>query len=466
VIHEAFIYSSDDEFAAGLAPFLRDAVVAGHPALAVTTAARIGLLREALDADAAAVAFFDSDEWYRRPGAALVTWRSTLDENRLPGAQVARAIGEVPFGTDTGRWTRYESLFNRAFAGRAAWVICPYDTRRLPDQVVADARRTHPVVSTSAGRAPSPEHFSHQELGASLSPGADRRDVEHGASMVVSPESDPIAVRQTVVWSARAAGVAGDVLEDLVLAIDEIACAGFTSGWTQATVRTGRAGGEWFCEIAGARRADGGLPLDENGLGFVIGRLICDRVEIEAGTESSVVRFVFGTPLPDPRQRILAAGAELFAAHGVRATGVNTVIARAGVAKATFYAQFPSKNDLVLEWLQSPQARWFDGLRSELEARTESPTERLTLLFDLLAEWLEADDFRGCHPETAVADLQCEIEQYLQSTSADAGIVDAEALAAQLSLLVSGAITTATARRSADPVAAAQVIATRLVASA
>jgi AcrR family transcriptional regulator len=150
----------------------------------------------------------------------------------------------------------------------------------------------------------------------------------------------------------------------------------------------------------------------------------------------------------------------------VRATGVNTVIARAGVAKATFYAQFASKNDLVLEWLQSPKARWFDGLRSELEARTESPAERLTLLFDLLAEWLEADDFHGCHPETALADLQREIEQFLRSTAAAAGIVDAEAVATQLLLLVTGAITTATARRSADPVAAAQVIAARLVASA
>jgi AcrR family transcriptional regulator len=245
-------------------------------------------------------------------------------------------------------------------------------------------------------------------------------------------------------------------------------------------VRTGRAGGEWFCEIAGARRAADALPLDESGLGILIGRLICDRVEISDNAQSSVVRLVFGTPHPDARQRIVAAGAELFASDGVQATGVNAVIARAGVAKGTFYAHFPSKNDLVLAWLQSSSVRWFDGLRSELEARARSPAERLTLFFDILGEWLTADDFRGCQvlnraaesrqledpARAALADLQREIELYLQSTAADAGLVDPDALAAQLFLLVPGTIITATARRSAEPAATAGIAAARLVAAA
>jgi AcrR family transcriptional regulator len=482
LIHEALIYSGDDEFAAALAPFLREAVTAGDPAVAVTTAARIRVLREALGADAAAVAFFDATEWYHRPGAALVTWRAALDEAAASGAHLVRAVGEVPFGADSvASWTRYESLFNRAFANRNAWVVCPYDSRNLSDEILAAARGTHPVVSTHAGRAPSPEHFAQHELGAALSPGVDRQGAEHGASTTLSPASDPVEVRRNVVWTARAAGISGDAVEDLLLAVGEIARAGFAAGWATATVRTGRAGGEWFCEIAGARRPADALPLDENGLGIVIGRLICDRVEISDNADNSLVRLVFGTPHPDARQRIVAAGAELFARDGVQATGVNAVIARAGVAKGTFYAHFPSKNDLVLAWLQSSSVRWFDGLRSELEARAQSPAERLTLFFDILGEWLTADDFRGgCqvlnraaesrqleHPaRAALADLQREIELYLRSAAADAGLVDPDALAAQLFLLVPGTIVTATARGSAEPAAVARIAAARLVAAA
>ena len=60
LIHEAFIYSSDEEFAAVAVPFLREAVVADQQAIAVTTDDRIRLLRGELGGDAAAVSFFDA----------------------------------------------------------------------------------------------------------------------------------------------------------------------------------------------------------------------------------------------------------------------------------------------------------------------------------------------------------------------------------------------------------------------
>jgi AcrR family transcriptional regulator len=469
--HEAFVYSADDEYAAVLAPFLSEAIGAGHAAIAVTSADRIRLLREALGSDHREVSFFDADEWYSRPGATLAAWRAELDAHA--GAEPVRAIGEITFAGDAAaaaRWTRYESLLNRAFADRSAWIVCPYDTRRLPEQIVADARRTHPVVSTGAGRAPSPEHFAEHELGASLSPGLVRAGARLGAAATITAGGDPLDLRRAVTWSARAAGISADVVEDLILAVGEVA-----APYASATVRTGHAGGEWFCETAAVGRASGGLPFDENGLGVLIGRLICDRVEVDQGKSSVLVRFVFGAPKASTRERILAAATELFAENGVRATGVKAIIARAGVAKGTFYAQFESKNDLVIAWLKSSPVRWFDSVRAELEARTPSPAERLTLLFDLLGEWLASDDFHGCQilntalearlAGPALVELQSEVEEYLRSTAREAGLTDPDGLAAQLLVLVAGTITTATAYRSADRVAAARAAADSLVAA-
>jgi AcrR family transcriptional regulator len=238
------------------------------------------------------------------------------------------------------------------------------------------------------------------------------------------------------------------------------------------------AGREWFCEVATEGRVAGGLPLDENGLGVLIGRLICDSVEVEHGNGRDVVRFVFGGSAAGPRQLILAAGAELFARDGVRATGVNAIITRAGVAKGTFYAHFPSKNDLVLAWLQSSPVDWFNGVRAEIEARAATPAERLALFFGVLGEWLAADELHGCQTLNAaaearfadparhsLAELQDEIEGYLRNAARDCGIDDPDRLAAQLLLLVEGAIVAAAAHGSAEPAATAQLAASRLVAA-
>ena len=60
----------------------------------------------------------------------------------------------------------------------------------------------------------------------------------------------------------------------------------------------------------------------------------------------------------DARQRILDTAYELFSARGIRAVGTNEIIERAGVAKATLYSHFPSKNDLVLAFLEQREQRW------------------------------------------------------------------------------------------------------------
>ncbi len=76
-------------------------------------------------------------------------------------------------------------------------------------------------------------------------------------------------------------------------------------------------------------------------------------------------------------------------------TGINQVIAEAGVAKASFYYHFSSKEDLCIAYLDKRHQDWFCWLREKVEQR-EEPQERLLNLFTFLEWWLPDSDFRGC----------------------------------------------------------------------
>jgi AcrR family transcriptional regulator len=179
------------------------------------------------------------------------------------------------------------------------------------------------------------------------------------------------------------------------------------------------------------------------------------------------------------RERILDAASELFSEAGVRAVGVDTLVDVAGVAKATFYRHFPSKDDLVVAWLRDPRARWFDRVRKRAEQTASTSEELIPTFFEAVAEWLEAGDFRGCpylntpielsdtsHPARAVIRgyLQ-EIEDYLCEMLAAGGYHDAELMAAELQALLAGAISLGVARRSGASALVARDAATRLLAS-
>jgi AcrR family transcriptional regulator len=180
-----------------------------------------------------------------------------------------------------------------------------------------------------------------------------------------------------------------------------------------------------------------------------------------------------------PKERILAAAALLFAENGVARTGVDTLIAAAGVAKATFYRHFPSKEALVVAWLQDRRTRWFDRVRAEAEARATTPDEQIPRLFEAVADWLEGNDFVGCpylntavetsdptNPvSTTIRATLAEIERYLQSVVAATGHPDAARLGKDLQTLLAGSIMLGVANRTTRHVLAARDAAERLVAA-
>lgn len=98
------------------------------------------------------------------------------------------------------------------------------------------------------------------------------------------------------------------------------------------------------------------------------------------------------------RERILRTAHALFYAEGLRATGIDRVIAEAGVTKVTFYRHFPSKTDLILAYLDLRHARWMAWFRAALE-RHDAASKGLSVLPAVMQEWFCGEalgGFRGC----------------------------------------------------------------------
>jgi AcrR family transcriptional regulator len=96
------------------------------------------------------------------------------------------------------------------------------------------------------------------------------------------------------------------------------------------------------------------------------------------------------------RERILDAAYELFSRRGIQAVGVNEVTERAGVATATLYRHFPSKEKLVLAFLDLREQRWTkDLIEAGAMRRGSNPEEQLLAIFDVLDEWFHRDDFEA-----------------------------------------------------------------------
>jgi AcrR family transcriptional regulator len=479
LVHEALVYASDEAFLEGLVPFLQDGLAASHPIMVVLTPDKSALLRDALGQDAQGVSFADASALYRRPAHAFAEYRRHLEaELSRPDVELVRVIGEIPFGlTSEGyaEWMRYESMFNRGFAGYPSWVVCGYDTRVFPEQVVGDALHTHPIVSMGGNRGTSPGYIETDGfVGRPVRRERERADDGGGplSRLTVTEERDLDELCRVVAAAARAGGLGPSIVDDVMLAAAELVRDALRDGDGEASVQVTRDGALWHCDVSGRDPTES----TSSEIGLSIARLISERVELASRAGTDTVRMTF-TGAADARQRILDAASELFYQNGIRATGINTIISHSGVAKATFFRHFPAKNDLVIAWLQLPASRWFDRIRTELDAKTSSPARRLLTFFDLLGEWFAQDDFRGCAYQNAAAetpaaahsvrqathDYAREIQRYLRRAAIDAGLSHPAAIAEELHLLAEGAIATAVATRSPNAAKVARAVAKRIL---
>lgn len=154
-------------------------------------------------------------------------------------------------------------------------------------------------------------------------------------------------------------------------------------------------------------------------------------------------------------ERIGRAAYELFTRHGVREVGVDAVVAHAGTAKMTLYRNFPSKNDLILDFLSRRERRWTEQwLIHESRQRGRTPAEQLLSIFDLFGEWFARPDFEGCVFLTTLLEVNDpadavfraavghlrRIREYLRELTEAAGVDDPTLVARQWHILMKGSI--------------------------
>lgn len=108
---------------------------------------------------------------------------------------------------------------------------------------------------------------------------------------------------------------------------------------------------------------------------------------------------------PSARERILDTAHDLFYSEGIRATGVDRLIAESGVAKLTFYRHFPSKDDLVRAFLDHRHGRWMAWFVDALGRHGGKAGGGLAPLVPVLGEWFASPGYRGCAFINAVAEV-------------------------------------------------------------
>jgi AcrR family transcriptional regulator len=157
------------------------------------------------------------------------------------------------------------------------------------------------------------------------------------------------------------------------------------------------------------------------------------------------------------KERILEASYELFSQHGTRAVGIDTIIARSGVAKMSLYRHFRSKEELVLAFLQRREVLWTrQWLEATIMARQGTAEEKLLAIFDVFDKWFQAPTFEGCSfinvllestPDSpvhrAAAEQLAIIRGIIARLANEAGLADPEKFAYTWHFLMKGSIVTA-----------------------
>lgn len=182
----------------------------------------------------------------------------------------------------------------------------------------------------------------------------------------------------------------------------------------------------------------------------------------------------------EARLRLLETADRLFYRDGVRAVGIDRVIAEAGVAKATLYAHFPSKDDLILAVLHHREAAVNEFFRAAMERHGKRTKDRLRAFFAALKDWFRSDGFRGCafinaaveladpdHPGSRfVREHKRRFRDMLGGLVEEAIGPGHAAVTPAVAVLVDGAIVTAVIQGTADAADVARDAALALVAGA
>jgi AcrR family transcriptional regulator len=184
------------------------------------------------------------------------------------------------------------------------------------------------------------------------------------------------------------------------------------------------------------------------------------------------------------REHILAVAHELFYWHGIRATGVDTIAAEAGVAPTTLYRLFASKDDLIAAYIARADRLYREWMTEATAPAIGSPRERILALFDALDEQVQPQRCRGCpflmalaefpdpqlpahaHAVATKAWVHGRLRELTDALAATTPVSDPGALADQLAVVIEGVYASTQALGAGGPARRARAIAETLMDAA
>ncbi|MDH6627211.1 anti-sigma regulatory factor (Ser/Thr protein kinase) [Streptomyces sp. LBL] len=300
-VHPALFYGDEREYIAGTVSFIREGLAAGDPVAVAVPGDNLALIRDGLGADADAVRLMDMREAGRNPGRIIPGVLRAFADAQPAGRRV-RIIGEPIWAgrsdTEYPACVQHEALINAAFTGRTVSILCPYDTRSLAPQVIADAYATHPtVIHAGAGpQAGSQAYAPHDVVARYNEPLPLVADVP-----AFSFDADSLSYARHVATDAAARlGLTGVRLQDLALVTAELTTNSVVHGGGAGALRVWAEDGYVVCEVrdkgwladplAGRRPA----PHDQRGgRGLLMVNLVADLVRVHTGAGGTTVRCWF-----------------------------------------------------------------------------------------------------------------------------------------------------------------------------
>ncbi|MCW2700680.1 MAG: hypothetical protein JWQ45_2215 [Blastococcus sp.] len=301
--HDALLYDSPEQLVRIAVPFLLEGLAAGDAAIIAASPDTAAILSEAIDGDPRVHVVQRGDAYSARTATAITNFRRLAEEaNASPGHWV-RVIGELDFGRTEREWLewqRYEAVINEALVGWSLWGLCVFDTARLPDPILDSAIRTHQHLVTGDGREVNGRFARPADYLRSL-PVPDEPMQDSAPRFWAEDVTDFIGLRHAVAAELATVDAPRDLIEDFLLAVDEMTSNAVRHGLPPVSLRLwvggdrmvcviGDGGPGWDDPFAGYGPAHGD-DLSRGGMGLWLARQLCDHVDIEQGPAGVTVRL-------------------------------------------------------------------------------------------------------------------------------------------------------------------------------
>ncbi|HEY2791940.1 MAG TPA: anti-sigma factor RsbA family regulatory protein [Micromonosporaceae bacterium] len=297
--HIALFYRDQRDYVATLLRFLAGGIAAGEPAMVSVPGRNLNALRTALGRDADAIEMHDMTEAGRNPGRIIgdVLLRFAVDHSPKPVRIIGEPIWAGRDETEYPACAQHEALINPALHGRPIMIVCPYHLGELDPVVIADAKRTHPLLWIDGAQLVSDDYVDPIETAETFNQPLPLAPAS--AVRMSIYRSNSHATRRFTASFALAVDLPVDRVADAVLVVDELVSNTINHGGGRGRLSAWLADGRAVYEVSDAGHITdplaGRYPVhsEESGRGLALVQSQSDLVRVHTSPRGTTTRAFF-----------------------------------------------------------------------------------------------------------------------------------------------------------------------------